>query len=388
MQASKLERRYDIDVLRVIAVLILVPYHTARIFDVWEPFYAKSAQVSKALTYIFVGAVNPWHMPLFFLLAGASTWFALSYRSKGQYVQERVQRLIVPLVFGLLILIPPQSYIGALTYGNFDGSFWAYYPNFFQIGPSGDLTGYMGGFTPAHLWFILFLFGLALIALPLLLYLRGEAGRRLMGRAAGFLTKPGALFLLAIPVLLALLLPDIGGKNPFYYLVFFLYGYLLVAEPRLEAAVDRHKTPALILGLALLLIRIVVWGFDLPVAGWLSEGLGISLWGVAPWLLLIAILGFGRRYLNVTNPLLKYTSQAAYPFYLLHQTVIVIIGFYVVQWPIGLLPRFLIIVLAAIAATLLIYELLVKRSNVTRVLFGMKPRRKKVAARRVAEQKA
>ena len=89
--ASSPRRRYDLDWLRVLAVLVLVPYHTARIFDIWEPFYAENEWASTVLTYTFVGAVNPWHMPLFFLLAGAATWFALHFRSGGQYLNKEVR---------------------------------------------------------------------------------------------------------------------------------------------------------------------------------------------------------------------------------------------------------------------------------------------------------
>jgi surface polysaccharide O-acyltransferase-like enzyme len=231
-----LERRYDIDWLRVLAVLMLIPFHTARIFDIWEPFYAKSDQVSAALTYIFVGGVNAWHMPLFFLLAGASTWFALKFRSGGQYVKERFKRLIVPLLFGTLVIVSPQTYVGALTYGEFEGSFFQYYPRFFQIGAIGGLSGYMGGFTPGHLWFILFLFLISLMVLLLLLYFIRESGQRLLGRLATFSSRPGLIFLWAIPLILTLPLPEIGGKNFCYYLVLFFYGYVLMADARFGEA--------------------------------------------------------------------------------------------------------------------------------------------------------
>jgi hypothetical protein len=88
VKAAKPGRRYDIDWLRVLAVLLLFPFHTARIFDTWLPFYVKNAAASDALTY-FIFYLNPWHMPLLFLLAGASTWFALGFRSAGQYTKER-----------------------------------------------------------------------------------------------------------------------------------------------------------------------------------------------------------------------------------------------------------------------------------------------------------
>ena len=85
-------RRYDIDWLRIIAVLLLFPFHVARIFNVDEQFYAKSAVLSKGLTYV-ITYLEPWHMPLFFFLAGASTWFALSHRGGGSYAWERFKRL-------------------------------------------------------------------------------------------------------------------------------------------------------------------------------------------------------------------------------------------------------------------------------------------------------
>ena len=107
----KPQRRWDIDWLRFLAVLLLFPRHTARIFDIGEEFYAKNDQTSKALTY-FIDYLKPWHMPLFFLLAGASTWFALRFRSGGSYTRERVKRLLVPFIFGVLVIVPPQSYLG------------------------------------------------------------------------------------------------------------------------------------------------------------------------------------------------------------------------------------------------------------------------------------
>ena len=372
IKTNKPSRRYDIDWLRVLAVLVLIPFHTARIFDIWEPFYAKSDQVSKALSYIFIRLVNPWHMPLFFLLAGASTWFALHFRSGGTYVKERLTRLVVPLIFGVLVIVSPQAYLGARTYGYFDGSLFEYYPQFFQIGPTGDPTGYMGGFTPGHLWFILFLFLISLMALPLFLYLRRETGQRLLARLANSLTRPGAFFTLpAFLLIVAGAFPDLGGKNLFYDLVLFIYGYVLMSDERFEKALDKHKTFALILGLGLLGVLMGIWALDAALPVWLRMAMGACYDGFVTWPLLIAILGFWRKYLNLNNRVLEHASQIAYPFYIFHQTVIVVIGFYVLQWNIGILLKFAIIVVAATAATFLLCEL-VKLSNVTRFLFGMK----------------
>ncbi len=182
-------RRYDIDWLRVIAVLLLFPYHIARIFNLDEEFYVKSATLSKGLTY-FVEYLGPWHMPLLFFLAGASTWFALSHRDGRHYAGERFKRLFVPFLFGLVLLIPPQSYLGLLSHGGDPGSFFNWLPNFFHLSEV-DPDGYfMGGLTFGHLWFIIHLFFYSLIALPIVLFLRRGAGRRLVGLLAVAATKP------------------------------------------------------------------------------------------------------------------------------------------------------------------------------------------------------
>lgn len=168
---AKPQRRWDIDWLRFLAVLLLFPFHTARIFDIWEEFYARNDQTSKALTF-FIGYLNRWHMPLFFLLAGASTWFALRFRSGGVYARERFKRLLVPFIFGVLVLIPPQSYLGLRNHSDYAESFWHWFPNFFQLIPE-DMDGYfLGGHTWGHLWFIAHLFLYSLAALPLLLCLK------------------------------------------------------------------------------------------------------------------------------------------------------------------------------------------------------------------------
>lgn len=105
--APKPERRCDIDWLRILAVLLLIPFHTARIFDPFDPFYVKNAERSTALGYGAIKVLHPWHMPLLFLLAGAATWFAIGFRSGGQYVRERFTRLLV--LFGMKPLRPRGS---------------------------------------------------------------------------------------------------------------------------------------------------------------------------------------------------------------------------------------------------------------------------------------
>jgi glucan biosynthesis protein C len=153
----KPDRRYDIDWLRLMAVFLLFFFHTATIFHPWSDFYIKNDQLSPLIAYIFVWAVAHWHMSLFFILAGASTYFALRKRSGVEYVKERVKRLFIPLIFGTLVLIPPLSYLGLLNHSDYSQSSIAWLPNFFRL-QTADLNGFfLGGFTVGHLWFILHL---------------------------------------------------------------------------------------------------------------------------------------------------------------------------------------------------------------------------------------
>ena len=370
---SGMSRRHDIDWLRILAVLLLIPFHTARLFDFWEPNYVKNAELSAALSYqnSFIG---PWHMPLFFLLAGAATWHALDLRSGGEYVRERFKRLFVPLVFGVLVIVPPQAYLARFQNPSYANSYLQFLPDYFTI--RGDLTGYTGLFTPGHLWFILYLVVFSLVALPLFLFLKRD--RRFVVWLMRCCEKRGAVFLLAIPLGIAGALPDISGKNPFFYITLFIYGYLLMGDTRFRDVIDHHKGVSLIVGVVAMTITITLWALRVQFPD-NSPGdiLFYSLRTFNTWFWLIAILGYGQRYLDFTNRAQQYANEAAYPFYILHQTVIIVIGYCVVRWNMNLWVKYCVIVLGAFVMTLLLYDVCVKRTNVTRFLFGMKLRERR-----------
>ena len=377
-----MERRNDIDWVRILAVLLLIPFHTARIFDTFEIFYIKNRELSAALSYIIVFFFNKWQMPVLFLVAGASTWYALGSRSGGQYVLERLKRLMVPFVFGTLVLVPPQMYFAQLHHAGTAAPFLSYYPTFFQLRPPG-MSDYSGvGLTWAHLWFILYLFVVSLVALPLLLGLKTKVGQRITAGLAGFLGKGPAVLLLALPVpLVRFLLPEIEGQPFFLYLLLFLYGFLLMSEAGLHRALEKNRWIALVLALACTAIdyAVVLSGarfarFSLP------DILLFFMNNFNSWFLLLAILGFAQKYLNADSRFLRYAREAAYPFYLLHQTVIVIVGYFVVQWNAGAVPKFLAVCAIALVLTVLLYDLIVRRVNVIRFLFGLKPKVRRMKA--------
>ena len=381
-------RRADIAWLRILAVLLLFPFHTARVFDVWEEFYVKNDQLSTALTW-FIAFMEPWHMPLLFLLAGAASWFALGRRSGGRYAGERAKRLLVPFIFGLLVLIPPQSYLGLLSHAGSAPGFFQWLPEFFHLNDA-DLDGYfLGGHTWGHLWFIVHLLLYSLLALPLMLFLRRGAGRRVVDGLARAATVPGAILLFAVALIPAMSVPEIAGGNPVFYIAVFLLGYLVMADARFQEAIDAHRLVALVLGpiacLAVAYFEVTSWP---AMPAWAEGPLDLYLSVLMPWCFMVALLAYGRRFLRSSGRVGAYAAEASYPAYLLHQTVIVAVAFVVVRWEAGVALKFAAILCVSLLVTMLIYELAIRRVGAARFLFGMKPLRRTARASGVPAERS
>ncbi len=382
--AERPARRYDLDWLRILAVLLLVPFHSAIIFSAFpdvQQVFVYDAQHSHFLTEA-VGFVYLWHMPLLFLVAGAASWFALGQRTGKQYLGERVNRLLVPLGFGMVALIPLMLYLYIRTIPQLTArfpSFFQFYPHFFLLDPA-DLSGRTNGtLTPAHLWFIVYLLAYSCLALPLFLYLRRPTGQRLISRMAGFFARPATIWLLAIPLLLAATWSFLGDKNPLGYFLWFLYGYLLMADPRFQRTLDRHTVPSLLLA-ALTTVFIFTVG-DRPCPTWSPLWLlqGLIFFG-SRWFWVTGILGLGHRFLSKDSAVLRYASEAAYPFYILHLPINTAVGYLLRPWQVGVAIKYAAIVILTCLVTLAVYEVLVRRVGVMRFLFGLKSHGKARAA--------
>ena len=359
-------RRYDIDWLRNLGILLLFPFHAARVFDYWETFYVKNTALSWGLSW-FIAVTSYWFMALLFYLAGASSWYALKKRTGWQYFKERLHRLFIPLLFGIIIIVPPQGYIAALAHNDFNGSYLQFLKDYFR--DFSDLTGYFGSFTPGHLWFILYLFVFSIFALPIFNYLKKLRNSRL---TIDCLNNPWIILMLFIPLTLTEALPSPAGKNPFYYFFIFILGYIMCLNEKVPRTIERLKFKTLIF----LVFYIPLWFFmtlhysDVEAWSAISIVLAFSR-NLAVWLTLIVILGYGRKYLNISRKMLSYMNEAAFPLYILHQTVLVIIGFYIVKLNTFIYLKFILIVLFTFAISILLYEVL-KRIPLTRWLLGIK----------------
>jgi glucans biosynthesis protein C len=375
------DRRNDIDWLRIIAVLLLFLFHSAHLFNRSEglDWYVNNKDQSIFFDGFMV-FLNQWHMPLFFLLSGIGTYYALQFRSGGEYVKERFKRIFVPFVFGTLVIVPPQVYVRNLLEGKFSGSYWAFYPHFFN-GPHPP-----GNFEWGHLWFLIYLFTFSMIMRPAFQWLRGERGRAWVARLATLAERGGGygIYLLALPVMFSetLLRPAFpeGNQNLIAdwanfitYIILFSYGFLLFADPRFEQAIARTWKTTGWLALAFIIVFLSLLKFAGDANGYTPYSIAINFFrGLDTWWWLIWFLGLGRSVLTAGGRVLRYAAEAALPAYVLHQTAIVVLGYYVIQLDLNLYLKFVLLVLASFAATMLSYDLIIKRFNPIRVLFGMK----------------
>jgi surface polysaccharide O-acyltransferase-like enzyme len=365
-------RAFELDWLRALSVLLLIYFHTARAFNL-EPWHIQNDALSPGLDQ-FVRFLSLWQMPLLFVVAGAATYFALGTRSSGQYTGERFRRLLIPLIFGVLVLIPPQVYVERISTWvttrqspiDFHGSFVEFYPHVFTSPyPEGNLSWH-------HLWFLIYLFVYSLAALPLFLLLRRPIGQRLGNRLATSLARGPAVLLLALP--LGLIEVALRARFPethdlisdwaahAHYLLLFVYGYLLVAHPGLRNGLVQTRTLALGIGIVTWLVLALA---DVDILA------RRPIRAFSEWCWLVAILGYAQLYLNRPSRALGAATDLVMPFYLWHQTVIVVVAYFVVPWPVGIAVKFLTISSASLVLTLLL-SLLVQRTRITRVLFGMR----------------
>ena len=224
------------------------------------------------------------------------------------------------------------------------------------------------------------LFIFSLILLPLFL-IRGNTGESLISRLAASLKKPWALLLLFVPLAAVAILADVigldftrgmGSWDMLSYLLFFIYGYLIFSNTRIQELIRRLRAAALIVAIILAVLDVYLeFGVDLPHI--FSVWMGIlTLRALLAWCWIITILGFSSRFLNFNNTFLGYANEAVLPFYILHQTIIMIIGFYVIQSDMSIAAKYWIITSVSFVAIMSIYELLIRRSNVVRFLFGMR----------------
>jgi len=319
-------------------------------------------------------------MPLIFVISGASTFYALGWSRPGKFLKDRALRLLIPLVVGMLTHVAFQVYLERVSFSGFKGSFFDFYPQYFKGWYFfGGNFAWMG----LHLWYLEALFVLTLICLPLFVWAQCRSGVTWFAKSFGRLFSfGGAIYLLAAPqmILIAVLDPrtfwgqrGFGGWPLIIYAFYFVYGFELVARPEIEERIEKLRWASLIGATVLFLSLLAVWrlGGD-PKYGTLRYGVLLPLFALCSWCFILAILGAGRKWLGFSNGFVRYSNEAVLPFYVLHQTIILGIGYLIVQSRIPDLVKFASIAASSFLLITTIYEFGIRRNNILRLLFGMK----------------
>ncbi|QHT67439.1 acyltransferase [Rhodocytophaga rosea] len=381
----KSTRRYDLDWLRVLAFGLLIFYHTGMFFVSWG-WHIKNNEISELMEYP-MRFLSQWRMPLLFFISGAGVFFALGSRSTSSFAGDRVKRILLPLIFGMFVIVPPQIYYERLTQGN-TYSYIEFYKSVFEFQPYPQ-----GSFSWHHLWYLAYIFTYSLVCLPLFIYLRSEKGKIVMGKIASFLSEKGSIYLLIIPLFIAeaLLRPHWPTEqnlikdwaNFTFSILIFIYGFIICSQEKIREAIENQRMFSLLSAIVLTTVLYVFYWNNWPDPSPAGMVLYYLLKVANIWCWLMAILGYARKYLTFNNSLLTYTTEAVYPFYILHQTVIICIAYYLIDWQASIAMKFFVISVAMFLVCWLLFEC-IRRINFLRPFFGLKLLQKKARNKSVA----
>ncbi|GAB1824351.1 acyltransferase family protein [Herbidospora sp. RD11066] len=358
-------RRPELDLIRTLVVFGLIFFHAALVFDAEDDFYVKNADTT-GVTMILAGFVVIWAMPLLFLVSGFGAFHSLRKRGSGGFAADRLLRLGLPLVVAVVTIVPIPQWIRA----GMTESYWAFLPKFFDVHV--DLTNFpfvLRGehFETGHLWFVVMLLAWSLILALIARWIPADVG---------FLARRGLILLPLLPI--ALVCAFFGLEEGFAawsrwaYLLFFLYGYIMAGDDRLRAAMRRDAGLAASIGGVLFAVGmtgfLLVPGDPMTDMGPYEIGVRV-LYGAASWCACVAILGFLDRHTWTEKG--GYLMAAALFVYIVHQPVVVVAAYYVVQWNAPILVKYAAIVAVSFAVTLAAYEI-VRRIPYARALFGVR----------------
>lgn len=375
-------RHYGIDWLRIGVFLLLILYHTGMFFNT-EGWHAKSLHANDAMEP-FMWLSSPWRLPLLFLISGVAIRFLSDKLGSGRFAADRAWRLLLVILFGMYVIVPPQSYSELRIAGLIDPGWWAFYRQY-----AGEWAGPWELHTPTwnHLWYVVYLFVYCLVLAPVLPFLRRLADSKVLrglgrGAAGSGLGLAGFIILPLLPFLvirftLADQFPTTHAlfddwANHAHSLTMVLFGYFLAKNDGFWTAVDRALPVAA--GVTVSLVAYLFWAYNNiefaasePVLLWIARIGRI----VFMWTIILTLLGAARRWLDHDGPVRRYLTAAVFPWYILHQTLIVSVGFAIRDAGFGVWTEFVIIEATTIAGCAIGFEVL-RRIPVLRLVMGMK----------------
>jgi hypothetical protein len=329
-----MERHYGLDWLRIGAFAILILYHVGMVFTPWA-YHVKSANAADWVVLPMM-ATNAWRLTLLFVVSGYASR-ALLVRSRGvaAFAGNRTLRLIVPLLFGIAVVVPPQAWVELVTahgYKQDFGTFWL--TDYFRFGT------FYGIRLPTwnHLWFVFYLWAYTMGLALLLAILPGGWLQRGFDRIA---SAAWGLPVLVLPLAWLIFLhgwwyqmaaeTQTFVHDPVGHLSFipaFLFGFALAgSRPAMSAIVRWWKPAAMlaILGYGAILAIELIWPGNTAAPRWIYGPYGIAH-ACEQWGAIIAFIGIAERFWNRDHPLRATLTEAVFPFYIIHQTIIVVAG--------------------------------------------------------------
>ena len=375
MQASN-ERLYGLDWLRIGAFGLLIFYHIGMFFVPWD-WHVKTARPAEWLELPML-ALNPWRLALLFVISGVVSRILLARAGGGGFARSRSARLLVPLAAGMILFVAPQPWAELRAAGAFEGGFWTFWTrDYFLFGESSGLI------LPTwnHLWFVAYLWAYTMV-LAVLALLPASAKAALQ---RGFDAAFGGARLFVLPVLLfwaarMILYPAFGETHalfddPYAHLVYgfaFFFGVGLARSTLWQPILRAWPKAAL----AALAGYAVLVGLDLTIPGEAGETellVARLARSVQAWAAILALLGFARIHLHRDGPVRRYLTDAIFPYYIAHQTIIVLAGFLLAPLGLGAGTEFAVILAATLVGCALFYEG-GRRIGWLRQLIGLMPR--------------
>ncbi len=381
MQPTTSRRAY-LDWLRIFSILGVLVFHCTMPFSNLDSWHIMNHEKSESLT-LFGFWLSRFRMPLLFFISGAVSWFMVKKRTTGSFILLRFRRLFIPLLFGMLVIVPPQIYAERLTQG-FKGNYWEFYKTVFQFKPYP-----MGGsFSWHHLWFIFYLFVYDLVLAKFFTWSISEKGATFV-RKLGWLAQGKRVYWMVLPSVLSFcgLICWFDETHDFvhdlcydlYWFFFLLAGFLAMLQPRILDSLQRNRRYSLTAGFLLMGLLMYMHVEHIQISSLFSHPLqnpfffaSLSVYPLVAWTWVFAAIGYGKQYLDKTSRVLNYINQAVYPFYILHQTIIVVLAYFVVRWSDGIGMKYSFLVATTFFITMGIYHLFICRIPVLRFLFGMK----------------
>ena len=364
-------RRLDLDWIRVTAFGLLILYHVGLVYGPYD-WHIQSVHTFGWMAE-GVLVTNPWRLTLLFLVSGAALRFMTLRRTAKQVARARAERLIPPLIFGVLILVPIQSWIEAMDKGGWSTGFLAWW--WHEFSPSGLING-----VPTnHLWFVVYIAAYSAVAVWLMRH-----PERLERMEAALAHHLRGWRVLAVPVVYlivirVLLFPIFGITNKltwdfynhFLSLGAFLFGFLMVRREGLWRDLERYRWIGV--GAAVVALPIMMMQTAHPGGGAFLGVPRAVVFGIDQWAVISAVLGFGSLYLRrADGPVLRYLTDAVFTCYLAHQTILVAAVWLIRPFNLPVGAEVAALIVATFGGSLLIYEV-VRRVPLIRPIWGLKP---------------